>query len=220
MVLAGGKTPQLLYEKFVMPQFAASMPWRATHLFWGDERCLPPDDPDSNYKNAYAFMISKAPIPTGNVHRIPAELAAPQEAARHYEQQLRDFFNLPQVPDAEKTDAAPSPLFPSFDLILLGMGDDGHTASLFPGDDALHEESRWVVAIPRPVGSPPVPRITLTLPVINEAACVMFLVSGSGKEEVLRAIVKSPETARILYPAAMVRPKGRLLLLHDYERLK
>ena len=165
-------------------------------------------------------MISKAPIPMGNIHRIPAELAAPQEAARHYEQQLRDFFNLQQVADADKSGAAAGPPFPTFDLILLGMGNDGHTASLFPGDDALHEESRWVVAIPRPVGSPPVPRITLTLPVINEAACVIFLVSGSGKEDVLRAMVKSPETAATLYPAARVRPKGRLLILHDYEWLR
>ncbi len=207
-VLSGGKTPRLLYEELAKHPLANRMDWQHTHLFWGDERCLPPDHPDSNFALASQALISKVPVPAENVHRIPAETVPPQAAAESYERTLNEFFHLA---DTRGT----VPALPSFDLVLLGLGEDGHTASLFPGTAALAERTRRVVAVAGTGGSPPVPRITLTLPVINEAKCVLFLASGSQKRKAFREILDNPETAAQHYPAARVRPLGRLLWFID-----
>jgi 6-phosphogluconolactonase len=192
-VLSGGTTPRLLY-------------WQHTHLFWGDERFLPSDHPDSNFSLAFKSLISKVDIPPANINRIPTEIDSAQAAAEGYEKTLRKFFP-PAVGSEEGR------YFPSFDLVLLGLGQDGHTASLFPGEAALEERDRWVVAVEGSSASPPVPRITLTLPVINEAKCVLFLASGSNKLKVLQEILNNPHSA--IYPAAHVRPAGKLLWFID-----
>jgi len=209
LVLSGGKTPRLLYELLAQAPYSSKIDWKQTHLFWGDERCLPPDHTDSNFAMAFQTLISRISIPSKNVHRIPAETEPPEAAAKQYEQTLREFF-----PPARENEMTSN--FPSFDLVLLGLGEDGHTASLFPGDAALEYQTSWVAAVDGFGASPAVPRITLTLPVINRAKCVLFLASGSEKREVLTAILDNPETTD--YPAARVQPAGRLLWFID-ERL-
>ena len=217
VALSGGKTPKSLYESLAGPSYAPMMPWPHIHLFWGDERYVPSDHPDSNFAMAFRSLISKVAITPRNVHRIPGEMESPEDAAAAYEKILREFFG--SIPEGDTHSHAPpvGESFPSFDLILLGMGRDGHTASLFPGDQAIEEEKRWVAAVRTPHGSPPVPRITLTLPVINRARCILFLVSGSGKEEVLRVILKDPNSAARRYPAARVIPDGRVVWFIDGE---
>lgn len=220
LVLSGGKTPRALYEILAGPEFQNAMPWRGIHLFWGDERCVPPDDSESNYHMAFQAMISRAGIPPGNIHRIPAEIQPPEVAANSYAQVVRDFFVRVEGRGRNHARRGTTESIPSFDLILLGMGKDGHTASLFPGDDALDEDTSWVTAVHEPVGSPPVARITLTLPIINEGQDVLFMVSGSDKRNVLQTILDSPSKAAARYPAARVNPRGRLLLFHDCEILR
>lgn len=205
-VLSGGTTPRLLYEELNKEPYLSRVDWQHTHLFWGDERCVPSDNPDSNFSLAFQTLISRVDVPPSNIHSIPATIGSPQAVAKEYENTLREFFH-PSV----ESDSIIS--FPSFDLILLGMGVDGHIASLFPGDAALEERTSWVVAVEGSSASPPVPRITLTLPVINEAKYVLFLVSGSKKREVFHQVLDNPGTS--VYPAARVEPSGRLLWFVD-----
>jgi 6-phosphogluconolactonase len=205
-VLSGGATPRLLYEELTKEPYASRVAWQHTHIFWGDERCVPSDNPDSNFALSFQILISKVDVPPSNIHRIPATAGSPKAVAEEYEKTLREFFQ-----PATESDSPMS--FPSFDLVLLGMGVDGHTASLFPGDAALGERTRWVVAVEGTSASPPVPRITLTFPVINEAKCVLFLASGSRKLKLLQEILNSPHTAT--YPAAHVQPSGKLLWFID-----
>lgn len=205
-VLSGGSTPRLLYEELARQPISKRIQWPKTHIFWGDERYVEPDNPESNYGLAFRALVSKVDIPPENVHRIPTESHSVHVAAGAYEETLRRFFR----PYPGSIDAT---YLPSFDLVLLGLGQDGHTASLFPGDAALEEKYRLVVAVDSVRASPPVPRITLTLPVLNKADCVVFLVSGSGKKEVFEEIMNHPETTA--YPAARVRPSGRLLWFVD-----
>ena len=209
LVLSGGSTPRLLYEELARQPIAKRIDWQKTHLFWGDERYVPKDNPESNFALAFQSLIAKVDVPPANIHRIVTESRSAHAAAEAYEKTLRRFFR-PTAGSEEDT------YFPSFDLVLLGLGRDGHTASLFPGDAALEEKYRWVVAVDGASASPPVPRITLTFPVLNKARCVIFLASGSNKREVFQRIVNNPETAP--YPAARVRPSGRLLWFID-ERL-
>jgi len=211
VALSGGSTPKTLYEDLARPPFTVRMPWAHTHLFWGDERCVLPDHPDSNFAMAFRTLISKAPVPPQNVHRIPVEAGSPEKAAEAYERILRKFFRFSDRSDASHQGES----FPSFDLVLLGVGKDGHTASLFPGNQALEERKRWVAAVDHPHGSPPVPRITLTLPVINSAKRVLFLVSGAGKREVLGSILENPDSAAQRYPAARVSPQGKVVWMID-----
>ena len=205
-VLSGGTTPRLLYEELAREPYADRFAWQHWRLFWGDERCVPSDSPDSNYSLALQTLISKVDVPPSNIHRIPATTGSPKAVAAEYETTLREFFQASAASD-------PSTSFPSFDLVLLGMGADGHTASLFPGDAALEERASWVVAVEGSSASPPVQRITLTFPVFNEAKCVLFLVAGSNKLKVLLEILNNPHTAT--YPAAHVQPLGRLLWFID-----
>jgi 6-phosphogluconolactonase len=212
LVLAGGSTPRELYSLLASPRYARVMPWDRIHLFQGDERLVPADHPHSNFRVAYETLISRTPVPVENVHRMPGEIELPESAAMEYERELRRFFPE-RDPDSVKGE------MPAFDLILLGIGPDGHTASLFPGDPAVEETARWVAPVDAAGASPPIPRITLTLPVINSAECVVMLASGPEKERVVRSVVTDPDGAAPRFPAGMIRPRGRCLVLHDYPRL-
>jgi len=193
VALSGGNTPRGVYSLLAAEQTNV-LPWNQIYVFFGDERHVPPDHPDSNYRMANETLFSKVPIPPQNVFRVPAELPA-GAAADEYERSLRSFFNL-------------SPgSWPSFDLILLGLGDDGHTASLFPGSAALQETSRLVVA--NWAEKFQSFRITFTYPVLNRAAEVLFLVSGESKAQILKEVL-APSGPRI-YPAQAVQPHPGIL---------
>jgi 6-phosphogluconolactonase len=205
VALAGGSTPKAFYgllgSKRGAP-FRALVPWDTIHFFWGDERHVPPDHPDSNYRMANEAMLSRVPVAPQHVHRIKAENSDASKAAEDYDRELRGFFRLP------------SGQFPRFDLILLGMGPDGHTASLFPGTDAIREQKK-LVAAPW-VEAFRTYRITLTPPVLNQAASVIFLVSGKEKAEMLREVLQG-EFQPHRFPAQIIRPtNGRLLWLVDH----
>ncbi|RMG55048.1 MAG: 6-phosphogluconolactonase [Acidobacteria bacterium] len=201
VALAGGHTPRPVYHRLA-EEHGHRLPWDRIHLFWGDERYVPPDDPQSNYGMVRQTLLDRISLPEENVHPMPTHISPPEEAARAYEQTLRSFFG----------DAGPT-----FDLVLLGVGADGHTASLFPGSPALRERARWVVVTEAPVE--PRRRLSLTLPAINAADQVMFLVSGEEKRPVMRALLDEPQRARTLYPAAMVRPRGSVAWFVDRAAL-
>jgi 6-phosphogluconolactonase len=200
VALSGGSTPKGLYSLLAGdPNLRSRTPWESVHFFWGDERHVPPEHPDSNFRMAQETMLSR--VPAGHVFRIKGEIPDPSTAAQEYEQQLRAFFTLFNGQ------------FPVFDLVLLGMGPDGHTASLFPGTKALLEQHRLVVS--NWVGKFFTHRITLTPPVLNHAAMVMFLVQGEDKALALKAVLEGPFEPDQL-PAQLVRPEnGRLLWLVD-----
>ena len=195
LVLAGGSTPRSIHANLADPILSSHIPWNLVHLFWGDERCLPPDDATSNFAMAKATLLDLVEIPPENVHRIHGELP-PSEAAALYEAELRRYFS----------DAGP----PAFDCVMLGMGADGHTASLFPGDPLLDETKRWVGVTDGLHAEPPVPRVSLTLPALNAAQNVVFVVSGEAKGRIVRDIEKHAEGFR-QYPAAQVRSTGSTL---------
>ena len=196
--LSGGSTPRDLYRLLASDGYRDRMPWNAIHFFWGDERHVPPDHPDSNFHMTREAMLDAVPVPPGNVHRVPAEEPDASRAAAEYESTLRSFFGLAQGE------------WPRFDLILLGLGKDGHTASLFPGGDAVNERERLVVA---PwVEAQQTFRVTLTPPVLNHARRSMFLVSGEEKAEALRAVLEGPREPE-RYPAQIV--EGNRLWMVD-----
>lgn len=176
VALAGGSTPAQLYSLLATPTFRDTIMWPEVHLFFGDERCAPPDSPESNYRMAEETLLSRIPLPDFNIHRMKGEDADPDRAARNYEEAISNAFAL-----------SPGEL-PRFDLILLGMGRDGHCASLFPHKASLQERERLVVAA-EPGLEPFVPRLTLTFPVINNAANVLFLIAGADKAEMVQRVV-------------------------------
>ncbi len=201
VALAGGQTPRPVYHRLA-EEYGRSLPWSRIHLFWGDERYVPLDDPQSNYGMVRQTLLDRIPLPEENVHPMPTHISPPEEAARMYERTLRSFFG-----DAGST----------FDLVLLGVGADGHTASLFPGSSALRERAHWVIATQAPVE--PRMRLSLTLLAINAADQVMFLVSGAEKRPAMRMLLDDPQRARTLYPAAMVRPRGSVVWFVDRAAL-
>jgi 6-phosphogluconolactonase len=207
-VLTGGRTPKLLYELLSQPPIANQMPWQQSHFFWGDERWVSATDPDSNFNLAYETLLTKVQIPPQNIHQISTGHADVTSGAEMYEKHLRDFFL--SIPQTATGMASANISYPEFDMILLGMGADGHTASLFPGSPLLAEKSRWVSLVDEKTGSPPVQRITLTLPVLNNAGNILFLVAGPEKQAIVKTILHEPEKAQKLYPAAMVKPTGKL----------
>jgi 6-phosphogluconolactonase len=203
IALSGGSTPRPLYTLLASEKYSQPIDWPRVHIFWGDERCVAPDNPQSNYQMARETLLDAVPIPVSNVHRIHGE-EDPEEAAAAYEKELRTFFGV------KATDGSPQL---GFDLILLGMGDNGHTASLFPGSPALREKQRWVMAQYVEVVS--MWRITLTPVVINAAKNVIFIVSGAEKAEQLHSVIEGPFQPEVL-PAQIIRPAaGRLLWLLD-----
>jgi 6-phosphogluconolactonase len=199
VALSGGNTPRALYA-LLAAEYKDKIPWNSVHIFFGDERSVPLDHPESNFRMANEALLSKVPVADGNVHRVRTELG-PEAAAKDYEEQLRHAFSL--TGDA----------FPRFDLILLGLGDDGHTASLFPGSAALQEKSRLAVA--NWVEKFNTWRITLTYPVLNHGAEIIFLVSGTGKAQIFGEVLDPGE---MKYPAQGIQPEnGRLLWLVDRD---
>lgn len=199
-VLTGGKTPRLLYELLAQPIGSAKINWQQVSIFWGDERCLDLKHVDSNFNMAHETLLSKINIPAQNIYRIPTELSSPIACAYSYEQTLRNFFKINKQ----------STTLPSFDLILLGMGQDGHIASLFPCADSLMEKNRWVTAETKATGSPAAPRITLTMPVINQAGHILFLIAGTQKQQIARKTFITQQNTPYNFPAALVRPTDKL----------
>ena len=198
LALSGGTTPRLLFH-CLGSEYRDTISWQRVHLFWADERVVPPDHEQSNFGMVNAELLRKIAIPPGNIHRIRGELL-PQAAATAYEMDLESYFG--------------KAVLPRFDLILLGVGEDGHTASLFPGSDALAEKQRLTVPALSPVA--PHWRITLTLPVLNNAARIVFLVSGPAKAGIISAILGAG--ADNPYPAGLVNPaRGSLAWLLDKE---
>jgi len=195
--LSGGSTPRQLYLLLAASPYREALPWQHMHVFWADERCVPPDHNNSNYRLANETFLAKAPIPAGNVHRIRGE-AEPGDAARQYEGELAAFFGPGAVP--------------AFDLVLLGIGEDGHTASLFPGSSLLRERTRLAMPVPRAQPAPE--RVTLTLPVLNAAAQVIFLAAGASKASILHEVLEDGNPKDC--PAGLVKPlRGSLTWMLD-----
>jgi 6-phosphogluconolactonase len=191
--LSGGSTPRRLYELLATPEIASRFPWNRTHWFWGDERFVPHGSPDSNYGMAREAFLSRVPAPAHNVHAIPTEGLSPEQAATAYEATLKRFYGADIL----------APARPLFDVTLLGIGENGHTASLFPGQPALQEIRRWVVAV---IGTKSEPRITLTYPALDSSRDVVFVATGRGKRHVVTRARSGDRTV----PAGLVRPVGRL----------
>jgi 6-phosphogluconolactonase len=190
VALSGGSTPRTVYSLLAAPEFRDRIDWPRVHLFWGDERCVSPVHPDSNFRMVQEALLSKIAIPAENIHRMMGE-NEPAAAAAAYEQDLKKLFGANQGD------------WPRFDLIFLGLGEDGHTASLFPGSAALSEDKRWVaVAYVERLRAH---RLTLTFPVINAAKQITFLVSGASKRAIVKQLLGAGAEAAD-FPAAKVRP--------------
>jgi len=205
--LSGGSTPRALFELLATERFASSVDWSRVHVCWGDERAVPPDAAASNYRMAREALLDHVPIPASQVHRIRGE-DPPQVAAEAYERTLRTLFATPVGPPRPEPGAR-------FDLVLLGMGDNGHTASLFPGLHAAREAERWVVA--ESVAEVGMWRITLTPVVLNAAAEVVFLVAGADKAAMLHRVLDGPVRPDALPAQVVVPHDGRLRWLVDTD---
>ena len=214
VALTGGRTAVPLYRELAAGPLDR-MPWESVHFYWGDERCVPQYDRESNFGSAHDALLEHIPVPVENVHPMAGAANDPQRAAEAYEVLLQQHFGR----DGETT----------FDLTLLGMGEDGHIASLFPGSEALAEQHRWVMAAEAPADRPPRARITLTLPALNRSREVLFLVSGESKRDAVARVLRGKaagqgkedgregEEEREPLPAAMIRPQERLLWIMDRE---
>ena len=205
VALSGGKTPAALFRRLAEDDLRGAVDWSRTHLYWSDERTVPPSHADSNYGMAERELIARVSIPSQNVHRMEAERADLDRAAQEYEALLRK--NLPAGPGG----------FPCLDLIYLGMGPDGHTASLFPGSSGLKETVRAVIAHDViPPNFPPSKRMTFTFPMLNAARVVLFLITGADKKDRLREVLEGTHTPP--YPSQTVRPAaGQLVFLTDRD---
>lgn len=195
--LSGGSTPKTLYGLLAADDFRHRFPWQLVSWYWGDERFVPYDHPDSNYRMVREAMLARVPVPPENVHPVPVD-GTPEDAARRYERTLQEAYGA----------ATLDPARPLFDVTLLGLGTDGHTASLLPGEPVLEERRRWVAAVAH---GRPETRITITYPVIESSRRVAFLVAGSEKADILRDIRTGDSQA----PAARVRPRGELFWFVD-----
>lgn len=191
LVLAGGQTPGPIYDLLTQPPHSGHVDWSRTHLFWGDERLVPPDDPESNYALAHQRLIADVPLPDENAHRIPGELP-PAESVRFYTDELAQFAQGQRA-------------WPRFDLVLLGMGSDGHTASLFPGQPTRDETNRPVIAVTADYDGRPAGRITLTPLAFNAARNVAFIIQGASKAEAFAEVIRgAPDPNR--WPAQRIQP--------------
>jgi len=205
VALSGGSTPRSLYARLAAPPYDSTLPWSRVQALWGDERCVPPDQAASNYRMAREALLDHVPIPAANLHRIHGE-DDPVAAAREYEATLRSVLRTPQGPPRTAPGAR-------IDLVLLGLGEDGHTASLFPGASALPDGEPWVTARPAAAGSPW--RVTLMPVLLNAAAEILFLVSGAAKAAIVRRVLAGPLRPEEL-PAQQITPTdGRVLWLLD-----
>lgn len=196
IALSGGSTPRAFHHVLVAPPYRDRIDWESMQYFWGDERFVPPDDPDSNYRMARETLLTEAPVTSDQVHRVPTERGDPTMVAELYEADIRRAMNV--LPG----------MLPRFDLILLGMGPDGHCASLFPHTEALHVRDRLVTAnyVPKLNAN----RITFTVPVINNAAAVVFLVAGADKADALAAVFEGPPDPET-YPSQLIAPEDGAL---------
>ncbi len=200
--LAGGSTPRQLYKLISRPEISKKTDWRRVHIYFGDERAVPCDHPDSNFRMAKEAFLDRIPIPCSNIHRIETENGDVQEAALRYEQVL-----INNLPESEKG-------IPQFDLVLLGIGPDGHTASLFPGTDILYQQKRYVDAVY--VKQKSTWRISITFPVINHARHILFLVAGADKRDVVQQILSGSQQSPRL-PVQMLEPAGQVEMYLDPE---
>lgn len=198
LALAGGRTPNLLYRRLAEQPYCSIMPWQQTFVFWGDERFVPPSHTDSNYGTAWLQLFSKIDISSEHIYPIPTILTNADNSAILYEQMIRRTFTALSTAQ--------------FDLTLLGMGNDGHTASLFPGREAVAERVRWVVPTENPSGQQ---RLSLTLPVLNESRQILFLVTGAEKKAMLQKVAGDQRQEIKQYPAAMVKGRTRTLWMVD-----
>lgn len=200
VALSGGNTPRDVYRLLASSDYAPMVDWKRMHLFWGDERAVPLNDPDNNGRMAMETLISHVPIPAENVHRIQSQLS-PEQAAQDYETTLRAYFSAAGLSA------------PRFDLVLLGLGAEGHTASLFPHSPALQERERWVAAVyVDPVKSW---RITLTPPALNAASKVVFLAGGEEKAQALKSILGDEKQPDLLPAQIVDPPQGQVLWIVD-----
>ncbi|HUC18668.1 MAG TPA: 6-phosphogluconolactonase [Acetobacteraceae bacterium] len=195
--LSGGSTPRRLYETLASEEFVTRFPWQSVSWYWGDERFVPYDHPESNYRMVREAMLARAPVPAANIHPIPVD-GAPDDAARHYERRLQEDYGA----------AVLDPTRPLFDIMLLGLGPDGHTASLIPGEPVLDERRQWAAAVSH--GRPEI-RITLTYPPIESSRQIAFLVTGEEKAAILSEIHAGGSDV----PAARLRPVGELIWFVD-----
>jgi len=199
MALSGGTTPRKTYELLGSEPYSRQINWTLVHIFWGDERSVPPESPDSNYRMAHEILLSKIPIPAVQVHRMLANEPNRDAASQEYVEEMQRVFATDDIP--------------SFDLIQLGMGPEGHTASLFPHQEALHEERRLVMPVSVP--KPPPDRLTFTPPLLNAARNILFLVTGSDKADALHAVLEGPYQPDE-YPTQIVRPpNGEVVWMVD-----
>ena len=197
IALSGGSTPRRLFE-FMGSDFRDAFPWPRMHFFWGDERFVPRDSPESNFRMAYDALLSKVAVPPGNIHPVPTEAIGLDDAARAYERELQGFYGAPKLQAGKFL----------FDVQFLGLGGDGHTASLLPDEPVLEERERWVAAVSH---GRPETRITLTYPAIESSRHIAFLVSGAAKRDILHTV----RTRSADVPAARLRPCGDLTFLAD-----
>ncbi len=188
-VLSGGSTPKALYAQLAASPYAESIPWEKVHFFWGDERAVPFEDERNNARMCYAELLDKVNVPAANIHIMRTDIS-PEESAAAYEQTLRTYFGNSEF---------------TFDYVLLGMGDDGHTLSLFPGTDVVHEQNLWATSFF--LQAQDMYRITLTAPVVNAARCVAFMATGTGKAETLLQVLKGDKNVD-LYPSQIIQPKA------------
>lgn len=196
--VSGGSTPRTMHRLLAQKPFLSEIPWEKTHIFWVDDRCVPYDDPASNYGAAKADLLDSVPIPENNVHPVPVDIP-PEEGAMKYQDNILSHFN------------STGSEVPVFDLVILGIGTDGHTASLFPGHKELDEKDRLVTEVEG--GNPFVHRLTMTLPLLNNARKTVFLASGPGKADIVKEIFNNKNTG---LPAQLIRPvKGNLTWLMD-----
>lgn len=197
--LSGGSTPRLLYALLAKPPYLEAFPWTRVHWFWGDERFVAPSDARSNFRMVEEALLSHAPIPAGNIHPVPTEDTDPHEAAAAYERSLASYYGVGRL----------DPSRPLFDVTLLGLGSDGHTASLFPGSPALEERDKWVAPVVS--GEMPEPRITLTYPALASSRHAAFLIAGQDKRSMLERLRRGDDSI----PAAGVHPIGTLHIFCD-----
>lgn len=200
--LAGGSTPERLYALLGAESYRKALPWDRIHWFWGDDRFVPHDDPRSNFGAARRLLLDRVAVPSGNVHAIPTNADDVEGAARLYEADLRGFYGAGRLSHGR----------PLFEIVLMGIGADGHTASLFPGHAELDEKERWIVGVPEAGLEPFVPRVTLTLPTLASTREMLFLVSGISKRHILTRVLSGADL-----PATRAYAEGELVWLVDRD---